>query len=314
MSDADAIELRGLTRRYGDLVAVDGIDLAIGEGSFFGLLGPNGAGKTTIVSVLCTLLRPSSGGARLLGRDVVADRAAVRRQIGIVFQEPSLDPELTGRQNLDLHARLYHLDDRRRRIGDELERMELDLHADRPVRQLSGGLKRRLEIARGLLHEPRVLFLDEPTLGLDVPARRALWSRLDRLREMGALTVVLTTHDMHEAARLCDRVGILNQGRLSALGTPRELCQAVGGDHVEFEVERSAEAAEELRRCAAVVGARADGTRIEVTVRDAASALVGLIEEVRPFGIHAVRMREATLEDAFLHFTGRTIGPEGELR
>jgi ABC-2 type transport system ATP-binding protein len=313
MDGPAAVETSALTRRFGDLTAIDRLDLTVGPGIFFGLLGPNGAGKTTTVSILCTLLRPTEGRAQLLGHDVVLERAAVRRSIGIVFQEPSLDDALTGRENLSLHARLYHLEDRAARVGEELERMGLREDADRPTRHLSGGTRRRLEIARGLLHRPRVLFLDEPTLGLDVPARRALWDRLTTLRSLRETTVVLTTHDMEEASRLCDQVAILNGGRIVGLGSPRELCQSVGGDHVEFELERPEVAEEVLRKMAGVRSLERTGPRVEVTVRSASAELVGLIEAVRPHGIHAVRMREATLEDAFLHFTGHRISPEGEL-
>jgi ABC-2 type transport system ATP-binding protein len=308
-----AIETHALTRRFGDLTAVDRVDLRVEPGTFYGLLGPNGAGKTTIVSILCTLLRTTEGKAFVFGHDVVRERPAVRRVLGIVFQEPSLDAELTGRQNLDLHARLYHLDDRVARVEEELGRMGLGDHADRPVRQLSGGLRRRLEIARGILHRPRLLFLDEPTLGLDVPARRTLWQRLESLREERELTVVLTTHDMDEAARLCDRIGILNEARIVAEGTPRELCAAVGGDHVEFELDDSEAGSARLRELPSVAAVRTVGSVIQATVSHAPSELVALIEVVRPYGIHAVRMHEVSLEDAFLHFTGRTIGPGGEL-
>jgi ABC-2 type transport system ATP-binding protein len=313
MSAPPALETRALTRRFGELTALDRLDLAVEPGTFFGLLGPNGAGKTTTVSILCTLLKPSEGSARLLGRDVVRERAAVRRQIGIVFQEPCLDEVLTGRGDLDLHARLYHLDDRESRVATELERMGMNGHEDRRVGQLSGGLRRRLEIARGLLHRPRVLFLDEPTLGLDVPARRTLWERLLGLRAAAQTTVVLTTHDMEEAARLCDQVAILNAGRVVARGTPRELCRAVGGDRVEFELDQPEVAAEKLHVMEGVVDVQRNGARVEITIHDGSARLVALIEALRPFGIRAVRMWEASLEDAFLHFTGHRIGPGGDL-
>ena len=308
-----AVETESLTRRFGERVALEGLDLSVEEGCFFGLLGPNGAGKTTTVSILCTLRRPTSGVARLLGFDVQREQASVRKEIGIVFQESCLDGALTGRQNLDLHARLYHLADRRNCVEEELERMGLRGEADRPTRELSGGFRRRLEIARGLLHRPRVLFLDEPTRGLDVPARRALWERLEELHSSRNTTVVLTTHDMEEAARLCDEVTIRDAGRAATTGTPKELCLAVGGDRVELELERPEPAEQALRRLGCVSEVHREGAELRVTVRNAATELVGLIEAVRTFGVRGVRMREASLEDAFLHFTGHGIGPSGEL-
>jgi ABC-2 type transport system ATP-binding protein len=254
-----AVQLRALEKRYGEIEALAGIDLSVAEGCFFGLLGPNGAGKTTTVSILCTLLRPSAGEARVLGHDVVRERPAVRRAIGIVFQESSLDTELSGRENLDLHARLYHLDDRAARIERMLELVDMQRDADRPVRELSGGMRRRLEIARGLSHEPRVLFLDEPSLGLDVPARRALWGHLEALRARRDLTLILTTHSMDEAERLCDEVAVVNGGAIAAAGTPRQLAASVGGDSVEIDFADPAKGAELLRSRADVSALSVNG-------------------------------------------------------
>ncbi len=308
-----AVETGALVKRYESVLALAGVDLAIETGCFFGLLGPNGAGKTTVVSILCTLLRPTSGEARIFGKDVVTERPAVRPHLGIVFQDPSLDTELTGRENLDIHARLYRLPERGPRIEGVLAQMEVTRDADRRVATLSGGIRRRLEIARALLHAPRVLFLDEPTVGLDVHARRALWAHLELLRDSG-LTLFLTTHAMDEAARLCDRVAILNEGRVVATGSPRELCEEVGGDHIELELDRPEQALPLLRPKPNVQDAWIEKGTVMVKVKHAPTELVGLIEEVKPLGIRAVRMREVNLEDAFVHFTGHKIDAEGNLK
>jgi len=307
-----AVETRALAKRYEHVLALKGLDLAIEPGCFFGLLGPNGAGKTTAVSVLCTLLRPTSGEASVFGNDVVKARRDVRPLLGIVFQDPSLDTVLTGRENLEIHARLYHLTERSERIAQVLEQMELGRDADRRVATLSGGIRRRLEIARALLHEPRVLFLDEPTVGLDVHARRSLWEHLEQLRS-GGLTLFLTTHAMDEAARLCDRVAILNEGRVVATGTPRALCEQVGGDHIELELERPEDALPLLRAKPNVQDVWIENRIVIVKVQHAPTELVALIEALKPLRVHAVRMREVNLEDAFVHFTGHKIDAAGNL-
>ena len=312
MTQPFAVETRALAKRYEHVLALKGLDLAIEPGCFFGLLGPNGAGKTTAVSVLCTLLRPTSGEASVFGNDVVKARRDVRPLLGIVFQDPSLDTVLTGRENLEIHARLYHLTERSERIAQVLEQMELGRDADRRVATLSGGIRRRLEIARALLHEPRVLFLDEPTVGLDVHARRSLWQHLEQLRS-GGLTLFLTTHAMDEAARLCDRVAILNEGRVVATGTPRALCEQVGGDHIELELERPEDALPLLRAKPNVQDVWIENRIVIVKVQHAPTELVALIEALKPLRVHAVRMREVNLEDAFVHFTGHKIDAAGNL-
>jgi len=229
-----AIDARGLGKDFGALRALDRLDLEVRDGEFFGLLGPNGAGKTTTVHLLATLLAPSRGTARVAGRDVVREGLAVRRSIGLVFQETTLDRDLTVAENLRFAARLWSLPARvaRPRIDALLRQFALLERRDDPVRTLSGGMRRAADIARGILHEPSILFLDEPTAGLDPRARRSLWERIGHLRAASGLTVLLTTHYVEEAEP-CDRVAVLDHGRLAALGTPAELKRAAGAGSLE---------------------------------------------------------------------------------
>ncbi|HET6449954.1 MAG TPA: ATP-binding cassette domain-containing protein [Spirochaetia bacterium] len=224
------LEIQGLTRRFGDVYAVDHLQLAVEPGEMFALLGPNGAGKSTTIKMLTTLLPPSEGAARVAGRDVVREAAEVRRLIGYVPQMLSADGTLTGFENLLIFARMYELPRRERaeRVREALSFMGLADSADRLVRQYSGGMIRRLEIAQSMLHDPRVLFLDEPTVGLDPAARRAVWDHIQSLRQRRGMTIILTTHQMEEADLLCDRVAIMHKGRRVALGTPAALKAAIG--------------------------------------------------------------------------------------
>jgi ABC-2 type transport system ATP-binding protein len=225
-----AIATQQLSRRFGQTLAVDGLSLRVDQGEAFGLLGPNGAGKTTTIKMLITLLTPTSGSATVAGHDVAREQRLVRRSIGYVPQLLSSDGALTARENLWTSARLYHLprDVRQERIGDALRYMGLAHVADRMVRTFSGGMIRRLEIAQAMLHRPRVLFLDEPTVGLDPAARRTVWDHLRILREREGTTILLTTHYMEEAADLCERVGIMQLGRLVAVGSPQALAAELG--------------------------------------------------------------------------------------
>lgn len=225
-----AIEAHGLTRRFGGILAVDHLDLTIAAEEVFGLVGPNGAGKTSTLKMLTTLLPPTAGDAHVAGHDVRRDAPAVRRSIGYVPQSLSADGALTGRENLDLSARLYHLPGRTHdeKIVDSLAFMGLTDAADRLVRTYSGGMIRRLELAQAMLHSPAVLFLDEPTIGLDPTARTAVWDHVRRLQASQRTTIVLTTHYMQEADLLCDRVAVMHRGRIVALGTPKELKTEVG--------------------------------------------------------------------------------------
>jgi ABC-2 type transport system ATP-binding protein len=306
-----AVDVRGLVKRYGDRVALDGLDLVVPHGTFFGLLGPNGAGKTTTVGVLTTLVQPTGGTARLLGWDVTGDRDAVRRAVGVVFQESTLDPELTAREHLDLCARLYHLEARRARVDEVLELTGLTGEdAERPTRQFSGGMKRRLEIGRGLLHRPSVLFLDEPTLGLDVAARARIWEHLRALHASGDTTIFLTTHAMEEADALCERLAIVDGGRVVTAGTPEALKAALGGDVVRIALERGDGARERLERIEGVQEVAAepgDAPAFRITVADGPQRLAGLIECVRSCGVREVTLNRPSLEHVFLHHTGHTF-------
>lgn len=224
-----AIKIENLTKKFGNFLAVGGISLEIKEGELFGLLGPNGAGKTTTISMLSTLLKPTSGSAKICGFDAAEEKDMVRRSIGIVFQDPSLDDELSGRENMDLHGRLYGISKeiREERIEELLNLVELKEKADNIVKSYSGGMKRRLEIARGLMHRPKVLFLDEPTIGLDPQTRRKIWNYIKDLNKKENITLVLTTHYMDEADILCDKIAIIDNGKIAALDTPENLKKTI---------------------------------------------------------------------------------------
>ena len=236
----NVIEARDLTKKFGSLAAVNGINFSVEHGEIFGLLGPNGAGKSTTISMLCTILKPTSGTAIVNGYDVVKFPSRVRKSIGIVFQDPSVDDRLTGRENLQVHANLYGVprDEQKKQIDDVLELVELQDRADNLVRQYSGGMRRRLEIARGLIHFPKVLFLDEPTVGLDPQSRDHIWSYIRRLMKYEDLTIILSTHYLEEADRFCDRVAIIDHGDIVALDTPHNLKEELGGDTITVRTTR----------------------------------------------------------------------------
>ncbi|MDD5657151.1 MAG: ATP-binding cassette domain-containing protein [Elusimicrobia bacterium] len=301
------IETRGLTKRFGELAAVDGIDLSVREGEVLALLGPNGAGKTTFISMLCTLLKPTSGSAFVAGHDVVRDELGVRKNIGIVFQEPSVDDLLTGEENLYLHSMLYGV--ARREIAPRMERM-LDLvglraRAGDLVRAYSGGMRRRLEIARGLIHEPRILFLDEPTLGLDPASRQAVWGHIRDLRRRKPTTIILTTHYLEEADSLSDRVAIIDRGRIRELGTPEELKRKVGGDIVRF---KGGPRPEDFAGLDFVHEAVWEDGALRLTVSDAPRHLKELLGRCPV--VDEVEVRRVSLDDVFLKFTGRAMAEE----
>ncbi|HLZ95228.1 MAG TPA: ATP-binding cassette domain-containing protein [Candidatus Dormibacteraeota bacterium] len=303
------IEARGLVKRYGDLQAVRGIDLEVNAGEIFGFLGPNGAGKSTTISMLCTLLQPTAGTARVAGIDVVRDPARVRQRIGLVFQDPSLDDQLTGRENLDFHAFIYNVPagQRARRIDKMLALMELTERAGSLVRTYSGGMKRRLEIARGMLHQPQVLFLDEPTLGLDPQTRRSIWTHLNELRSRTDITIFMTTHYMDEA-EYCDRIAIIDRGQIVALGSPDQLKALVGGDVVSMTTPEADAAAEEIQRLLKITPIRDDGT-LRMEVRDGRKFVPRLVRELT-VPVDTISLRRPSLDDVFLKLTGHAIRDE----
>ena len=305
-----AIETKNLTKKFGEITAVNKISLKIKKGELFGLLGPNGAGKTTFISMLCTILQPTYGDAFVWGYDIKKQKNEVRKSIGIVFQDPSLDQNLTAKENLDFHARLYGMERKKRekRIKEVLDLVELSDKADILVKTFSGGMRRRLEIARGLMHLPKILFLDEPTLGLDPQTRRKIWEYISRLKKEEGITIILTTHYMEEADYLCDRIGIIDHGRIIALNSPENLKSAMGGDVVYLRADKP-ESLLELFECDGKIDE--DG-RIRITTQDGESFIPKILEIARERGIevYSIGIRKPTLEDVFIHLTGKDIREE----
>jgi ABC-2 type transport system ATP-binding protein len=305
-----AIQVENLTKRFGDFTAVDSISFDIKKGEIFGLLGPNGAGKTTTISMLSTLLEPTSGNALVNGIDIQRDQDGVRKSIGIVFQDQSLDEELTAWENMDFHGRLYRIpkEIREVRITELLHLVELEDRKESLVKTFSGGMRRRLEIARGLLHEPAVLFLDEPTLGLDPQTRNHLWTYIQTLNHTKGITIILTTHYMDEADRLCNRIAIIDRGTIIAMDTPEELKKRVGSDVVTVTSPDSERIAQEIS-APWISGAEQHDGQVTIRLHDAEEHITELI---RLFGDHgyaitSVSIHKPTLEDVFLHYTGKTI-------
>ncbi|WP_287153147.1 ATP-binding cassette domain-containing protein [Candidatus Solincola tengchongensis] len=304
-----AVEVEGLVRKFGDLTAVDGISFTVERGEVFGFLGPNGAGKTTTINMLCTLLSPTAGKAMVDGFDVVKNKREVRQRIGLVFQDPSLDDRLTANENLDFHAVVYAVPHavREKRKRELLEMVDLLDRADDLVITFSGGMKRRLEIARGLLHHPRVLFLDEPTIGLDPQTRKYIWDYIGDLKRREDITIFLTTHYMEEAEH-CDRIAIIDHGKIIALDTSENLKNMVGGDIIRIKTDDDARAEELLKE------------RFGVNILEDRDCLCFEVERGEEFiprlfhdfdvSIQSISLHRPTLDDVFLKLTGREIRDE----
>ena len=299
-----AVDVQGLVKHYGEVEALKGVDLQVGMGEMFALLGPNGAGKTTLFSILATLRSPTAGRANVLGRDVVADRDSVRRDLGIVFQEPAIEQRLTGRDNLQLMGLLYGLSlgGAKKRAAEILAQLGIVDIADRPAQRLSGGQRRKLELARALVTNPRILFLDEATLGLDVDARRTFWSQVRGLASSGR-TVFFTTHYMEEA-EVADRIALIDAGRIVALGTPRELKARIGGGIVSLATDDDAQARAWLTERG--YSPEPGGQGITLIHPDPAALLPEILRNM-PVKVERAEVHAPSLEDVFLKLTGRGL-------
>ena len=315
----DAIAVEGLEKRYGEVQALAGVSFVVHEGEVFGLLGPNGAGKSTTVRVLATLTRPDAGRAEIAGKDVLREPGEVRRRFGYVAQESGIDTYATGRENLTLQGRIQGLGGAklRSRVDTLLELMGLSDAANRVVSGYSGGMKRRLDIALGLVHSPPVLFLDEPTTGLDPEARVALWAELGTLARLETLTILLTTHYLEEADVLADRLAIVSRGRIVVEGTPEALKQTLRGDAVIVELSDGAgpRAVEVVREIAGVHEAALEGRSLRTRVESGARAIPGILSALdgADIAVEAVTSHRPSLDDVYLHYTGREFAAdEGE--
>ena len=304
------IRIRNLVKKYGNLTAVDDLTLDINENEVFGLLGSNGAGKTTTIHMLATLLKPTSGSATVNGYDIVSQSAKVRASIGIVFQAPSSDDILTGYENLQLHSMLYSVprNARRQRIDEVLELVGLTERKHDQVKTYSGGMRRRLEIARGLLHKPKVMFLDEPTLGLDPTSRETMWKYVKRLVEEEKVTIILTTHYMEEADVLCNRIGIIDKGKIVALDTPAALKAGLGGDIIRIKT-RTPDAGKMVAQFDFVRKVEQSDGFLVLSVKDAKRALPVLLQNIEA---ESAEFASPTLNDVFIQITGRNIKEQAE--
>ncbi|HYB58765.1 MAG TPA: ATP-binding cassette domain-containing protein [Candidatus Acidoferrales bacterium] len=311
----DVIKVRDLTKKFGDLVAVDRISFSVKRGEIFGFLGPNGAGKSTAIKMLTTLLHPTSGSAEICGYDVVRDSDEVRRHIGIIFQDRSSDDYLTGRQNLDFHARMYGMnkEDRQSKMESVLDLLELKGKENIRLHNLPEGVRRRFEVARGFMTRPDVVFLDEPTIGFDIRARMDLWNQIKRAREQEGVSVSLTTHFIEEADYLCDRVAIIDKARMIALDMPQKLKASVGSDLISLQLanggERRAAFIEKLQELDWIERVEEYSNSLLLSAERGEGRVANLIDfaDTRGFVITSIDEHEPSLEDVFLHFTGRTI-------
>jgi ABC-2 type transport system ATP-binding protein len=307
----NVIEVEGLSKNFNGLVAVNEVSFDVKAGETFGFLGPNGAGKTTTINMLCTLLKPTSGKATVHGFDIFTHKNEVRESIGLVFQDPSLDDKLTARENLEFHMVVYRVPRsvREKRASEVLDMVSLTDRADDYVETYSGGMKRRLEIARGLLHYPKVLFLDEPTIGLDPQTRNYIWEYIEDLKKREGITIFMTTHYMEEAEH-CDRIAIIDVGNIIALDTPEDLKTMVGGDIIKLVTVDDEKAEEELKRRYPEIEMIADPECFCFEVEKGEEFIPGFI---RDFGVEilSINLHRPTLDDVFLKLTGKEIREEG---
>jgi ABC-2 type transport system ATP-binding protein len=309
----NAIEVEHMTKKFGELVAVNDVSFNVAQQEIFGLLGPNGAGKTTLIRILTTLTPPTSGTARVGGHDIRTDADGVRRTLGVIPQAFTSDPELTAKENMTIHAKLYGVpgDKRDALIDQLLESVELLKFRDALVKTFSGGMRRRLEIARGLVHSPKIMFLDEPTTGLDPVSRAHVWEMIRTLRDKSELTILLTTHYMEEADKLCDRIAIVDHGKLAALDTPVRLKDSVPGTEiVEAEFEGApANWIEQLHALDHATGVTQHEEVVHITSHDGPATVAALMDlaRTRKVTVKRVSVQSTTLDDVFLHYTGSAL-------
>ena len=307
------IEVNEITKKFGDFTAVDGVSFSVEHGEIFALLGPNGAGKSTLIRMLTTLIPPTSGSGKIRGFDVVKHAGDVRRTIGVIPQAMTSDLELSVEENLLLYAKLYGVprERRRRLMGELLDAVELSKWKDKPVKNLSGGMRRRVEIARGLIHEPNVFFLDEPTTGLDPVSRVAVWDMLRQLKQSRDLTVLLTTHYMDEADKLCDRIAIVDHGKLVALDSPMKLKANISGANI-LEVsfpETPAGWEDQLKHLPAVESVSGQDNLFRIATRNGPATTMALLDAAAQIQlpVHSLSVQSTTLDDVFVHYTGRQL-------
>jgi len=308
------IETTDIVKKYDDFTAVDGVNLKVPKNSDYGVLGPNGAGKTTLISMLCTILHPTSGSAKVNGYDVVQNPKEVRESIGIVFQSRALDDMLTGREHLQMHASLYGVpqDVREKRIEEILDLIALGKKADEFVKTYSGGMKRRLEIGRGLIHHPKVLFLDEPTLGLDPQTRESIWEYIKELNQHQDVSVLMTTHYMEEADKLCDEVAIINQGQILTADSPKNLKRELKADTITMQVDKLEEFTRLVEDLDFVKEIFIKDSEIKLMVERGENLVAELVNFANKNNIfvYSIELEHPNLEDVFLKYTGRTIQGE----
>jgi ABC-2 type transport system ATP-binding protein len=308
-----AVEVENLTKRFGDFCAVDHLNFNVQTGEIFGLLGPNGAGKSTLIRMMTTLVPPSEGTARINGFDIVKDPNAVRQSIGVIPQAMTSDLDLSAEENMSIFAKLYGIprEKRKRTIAELLRAVDLEQWADKPVKNFSGGMRRRLEIARGLVHEPKLFFLDEPTTGLDPVSRVAVWEMLARLKRERELTILVTTHYMDEADKLCDRIAIVDHGKLVALDSPLKLKASIPGKNILEAGFSSVPAgwSEVLKGLPEVADVKAVESVFRISSNNGPRTAVALMEAVREAGIqlNLLSIQSTTLDDVFVHYTGHQL-------
>lgn len=310
----DAIAVKDLVKRFGSFTAVKGISFSVKAGEIFGLLGPNGAGKTTTISMITTTLSHTSGSIKLYGVDVLKSKDTARQMIGIVFQDPSLDDQLTAWENLDFHARLYNVKEGKKEIiSNVLKLVELSDKADALVSTFSGGMRRRLEIARGFIHHPKVLFLDEPTLGLDPQTRRKIWDYIIKLNKEQGLTIILTTHYLEEADILCDRLAVIDHGKIIKTGTPEALKTSLGGDIVRVGAAKKKELCRLLENRNFIKSIKETTDGLEISTKDGSRVipLIAKIADSNKIELDYTTIKRPSLEDVFISLTGRGIREEG---